>query len=453
MRNQRKFPNELLVLVFQHLTKRDLLNCTYTCWTWNSIGNERLYYKVYSNSNDRFRKLMRTITGTPTHIGADNASGMPRQLGKLVKVIKLQRDYYFHANSRWYAELLSTLATVTPNVHSADIYGPNLSPSADSKARFDWEASLCSKWPYLRRLRIAAGKPTGDRKVRAENMENLLSRLHYLDIVYWPDFPDYIPPSPLMLSNIRMLKVAIQDKSCYDHLKEALKSCQDTLHTFTLSWSASSGLLSVDGLITGLRHLKKLGFSYSISAEFTISSFGDHIEHLELVGSHRLVENDADRETTKATLKTSRLKTLRVARCEHFVDFLAEILVANASTLQSLYFTGDSGDLLIESLVDNKAHLHNVTTLSFECGMLDDLKAQDLADIFPNVRYLEMTAGPFTSVVRWISSTTLNKFQSLEAIGSITFRELLQPNGYTMAFCDMERTLFLADVSEEADLG
>jgi hypothetical protein len=65
---------------------------------------------------------------------------------------------------------------------------------------------------------------------------------------------------------------------------------------------------------------------------------------------------------------------------------------------------------------------------------------------------LELTAGPFTSVVRWISSTTLDKFQSLAAIGSITFRELLKPNGYTMGFCDMERTLFLADVSEEADL-
>jgi F-box-like len=448
MTNEQKFPNELLVLVFQHLTKRDLLNCTYTCWTWNSIGNEQLYYKVYGNSNDKFRKLIRTITGTPSQTGVNIANVMPRQLGKLIKVIKLQRDYYFHANSRWYAELLSTLATVTPNVHTADIYGPNISPSVETSTGFDWEASLSSKWPHLRRLRIAAGKPTGDLRFRAYNMETLLNRLHYLDIVYWPDFPEYLPPSPLMLSNIMMLKVAVQDKSSYDRLKEVLKSCQDTLHTLTLSWSASTGSLSVDDLITGLRQLKTIGFSYSISADFAISSFGDHVEHLELIGSHRLVENEVDREITNATLKTSSLKTLRVARCEHFVDYLAEILVANASTLQSLYFTGDSGDLLIERLIDNRAHLNNVTTLSFECGMLDDLKAKDLADIFPNVQFLEMTAGPFSSVDRWIASKTLGRFHKLKSIGSITFRELLEPNAYTLGFCDMDRTLFLADVSE-----
>ncbi|KAI8578330.1 hypothetical protein K450DRAFT_247422 [Umbelopsis ramanniana AG] len=448
MTDERKFPNELLALVFQHLTKRDLLNCTYTCWAWNSIGNERLYYKVYGNSNDRFRKLIRTITGAPSQTGVSTANGMPRQLGKLIRVIKLQRDYYFHANSRWYAELLSKLATVTPNVHTADIYGPNISPSVETTTEFDWEASLSSKWPHLRRLRIAAGKPTGDIKFPANNMETLLNRLHYLDIVYWPDFPEYLPPSPLMVSDIRMLKVAVQDKSSYHRLKELLNSCQDTLNTLTLSWSASSGSLSVDDLITGLRQLKKFGFSYSISADLTISTFGDHVEHLELIGSHRLVENEADRRVTNATLKTTGLKTLRVARCEHFVDYLADILAANASTLQNLYFTGDSGDLLIEGLMDNSAHLNNVTTLSFECGMLNDLKANDLADIFPNVQFLEMTAGPFSSVERWITSKTLRKFHHLKAIGSITFRELLEPNGYTLAFCDMERTLFLADVSE-----
>ncbi|KAG2172633.1 hypothetical protein INT44_002648 [Umbelopsis vinacea] len=448
MTDKRTFPNELLALVFQHLTKRDVLNCTYTCWAWNSIGNERLYYKVYGNSNDRFRKLIRTITRTPSQTSVNIANGMPRQLGKLIKVIKLQRDYYFHANSRWYAELLSTLATATPNVHTADIYGPNISPSVETTTGFDWEASLSSKWPHLRRLRIAAGKPTGDLKFCANNMATLLNRLHYLDIVYWPDFPDYLPPSPLIVSNIRMLKVAVQDKPSYDRLKEVLESCQDTLNTLTLSWSASTGSLSVDDLITGLPQLKKFGFSYSISADLSISSFGDHVEHLELIGSHRLVENEADRKVTSATLKTTKLRTLRVARCEHFVDYLADILVANASTLQSLYFTGDSGDLLIEGLIDNNAHLYNVTTLSFECGMLDDLKAKDLADIFPNVQFLEMTAGPFSSVERWITSKTLGKFQDLKAIGPITFRELLDPNGYTLAFCDMERTLFLTDVSD-----
>jgi hypothetical protein len=444
----QNLPSEVLTLVFQHLTQRDLLSCTYSCWAWNAVGNERLYYKVYGNSKDRFGKLIRTINGTESPNKHDNPNTRPRSLGQLIKVIIVQRDYYFHANSQWYPQLLSRLAALTPNVHSADIYGPGINRSDDTTTRFDWERSLSSKWRHLKKLRIAAGKATGDIKLHVYNMDNLFNRLHYLDIMYWSDFPSYLPPSPLVMSNIRSLKLAIQDRPSYDRLKEALQTCQDTLHTLTISWVASSGPLNVDDLIISLRQLKNFGFSYSISAEFTITTFGDHVEHLELIGSHRLMENEVDKAAGNAMMKSSNLKTLRIARCEHFVDYIPEVLAANSTTLQNLYFIGDSGDELLTNLVTSGMRFCNITTLSFECSMLDDMMAKDLAHIFPNVQFLKLTAGPFTPAEHWLTSETLAQFKYLKAIDLQTFRELLDRNSCTIALCELEFTLFLPDITE-----
>lgn len=432
-----QLPSEVLRITLQYLAHHDLLNCSYTCWSWNQAANVLLYYKVYGFGESMFEKLLRTIT--PIRLPSDgqnsNATSRRQQLGQLVKVVVMRKDDSFRDFSDWYLPLLPKLAFATPNVHTASLYDPCASATMFSSSyrslSFDWNEAFGSNWLQLKKLKLEAPSRSGFHEGGMINIMKVFERLQSLDITYCSAIVmlklPYVPAMPFL----ECFKARVLYGDDYQRIKALTNVCRNRFHTLALIWQltiVSKPPVTLDDLTLELPNLKSFGFSYFYSRNFTISSFGAHLEELELLARDCRFEDQVDSLIGKAMMKMSKLKTLSLITCCALLEYIPMVIESNKGTLQKFYFSGKDGDKLIEDMVASNLRAYHVTTLYFEYHDLDKSMVRHLAEIFPHVQFLTLTRGKARSVQSWLSLQTLQVFKNLIGLGTTTCSELLDPS-------------------------
>ncbi|KAG2172636.1 hypothetical protein INT44_002651 [Umbelopsis vinacea] len=334
-----------------------------------------------------------------------------------------------------YLPPLSKLASMTPNVHT--VYVRDSRALVTALSAFDY----ASKWPKLKTLGLSS--PAYHLSSNTINFISVLSRLQHLDIVYAYSFPEYILPlSPIKLK-LQSLKISIFNQLQYEGAKVMIECCRDTLNTLVISWEVTASShppLTLDNLILGLPNLKILGLTYSFHSKFTISSFGNQLEELEI---H---VNKARREQLEVLIgdvlkKTSNLKTLSFGtKVSPFVEDIPMVIQSNIATLQNLYLSCNSGNDLVTSLIAMGIRTDNLSTLSFECMNFNDYMVRSLASIFPKLEYMDLTRGRLSLDQPWITNDSISLFRYLKGINAKTmFSQLVDPSRYNFAKYDIER--------------
>ncbi|KAH8548431.1 hypothetical protein BGW37DRAFT_507115, partial [Umbelopsis sp. PMI_123] len=438
-------PCELVTLIFQDLTRQDLINWTNVCWAWNSSGNPLLYHKVSGWSEGMFEKLLGTITEpqTPNRESDSNIISRQQQLAQLINIVEIRTDERFCDTASWYLPMFTKLAALTPNVHAADIYDPSTYGNSYGGLTFDWNEILSSKWPHLQNLKLKAPTRYVFQPGGLLNITSILQRLYHFDIEYTNSFMGFVHLSPPIMTNLMSLKVTIRDGAQYERLKLMLQHCRNTLHTLAISWQSNFEyypMLNLDDLTLGLPNLKALALRECYSPKFTIINFGSNIEHFELIG-HSCSKGNLS-QLVKAMIKNPNLKTLRILNCWD-IEQIRMALEINQVTLQTLHIASSNWAKLIDYLVANNTQVNNVTTLFFHMYndfQLDDLansKAASLANIFPRVERLLLTRGRITFSqgyhqdemlhhrTQWIDADTLSHFRHLKYIDTTTFDGLV----------------------------
>ncbi|KAI8578324.1 hypothetical protein K450DRAFT_247273 [Umbelopsis ramanniana AG] len=444
-------PKELLELVFEELDISDLVSCSYTSWFWNDTANVLLYREIDGLPLYRVKKLLRTLA--PPRFENDNDTSevttRQRKLGGLVKVIKMFEIGGDDANvlsHPTFAYILETakLGLLTPNVHTAEMYEAKpFKRDQLPSPPFRWGLSE-SKWQHLKRLTIISSDIRVSGCIRKDFFDMLL-QLDHLDMLDAKKFLSCGSPSVPITPNLTSLKVSVRDKIQYDHVMIMLQSCRRTLHAVAIQWlpyGSISQSFNLENLIKTQLNLKALALTYDKNSRLTISSFGDQIEVLEVIGNRRGNEQ-VEEEIGKAMMKASKLKTLSLGTCSYYTEYIPTIIDRNKATLHSLYLTSDVGDELIDLLLAANVRADQVATLCFECRYLDNSMVQSLAEIFPSVNYLGLARGKAKSDRKWIAPQSLSYFRKLVGVDVWTFRELLDPDSYHGSKYKIRRPLML----------
>lgn len=447
-------PKELLELVFKELNCQDLVSCSYTSWFWNDTANVLVYHELSSLSLDRLRKLVRTLAPTYVPNGLDTPETTPRQrqLGNLVKVIKLReiqdRAYLIAKPTVAYLEESAKLTLLTPNVHTAVIYDVNVvNGGTISSSPLQWDLSI-SKWQHLNRLKIlASGAHThGDIGI---GVVELLPQIEHFDVLDAERILGCTFPSMPTTLNVVSLKISVGDHIQYDQVMTMLQSCRNTLQSLTIKWLLSQAIrksLSLEKIIQTHPKLKAFALTYHESSYLTIDSFGDQLEVLEVIGN-RQGNEQFEVEVGRAMMRTSNLKVLSLGTCSYFIEYIPTTIDRNRMTLHSLYVTSDVGDELIDLLLADNIRADCVTTLCFECRYLDNTMVHSLSIIFPYVEYLGLARGKAKSDRKWISTQSLSWFRQLKGIDIWTFRELVDPSSYHGLKYKIQRPLIITSSS------
>ncbi|KAH8548430.1 hypothetical protein BGW37DRAFT_182267 [Umbelopsis sp. PMI_123] len=439
-------PDELLSLIFQNLGSRDILSCSYVCWTWNKAANPLLYYNIFSCSQGVFENLIRTIT--PPESSSENEAMCPsrqKQLGALIRVIRIHNDHVFYGFAYWYLPALCRLAAFSPNVHTVDIYEPSASVNGLNNTTLNWQTILGKGWPHLKALRLV------DPKIHIRNgryltdIDNTLYQLRHLDIMHTTVRLESHLLGPLSPTNgqLKSLKIRVNEAYDYALLKRLLQSCKNTLDTLVLSWHMSildHPSLSLDDLILELPNLKSLGFTYSGNEACNITSFGEKLERLDIIGNSYFSLEQCHKIIGHAMMKTTNLKTLSLESCPWLVQYIPMVIDVNRATLQTLYFVSDTGYQWISTLAKNSMPFYSVTTLCFECLSLNDNIVLILAAIFPNVQFLSLAKHRGINQ-NWILSGALSHFQHLKGVDKWTFHEVVDQNNFNYAQYDIRYPL------------
>lgn len=433
MGNISQLPSELIRYIFQDLPYRDWYSCSCTCWTWNGIANMFLYQNVCWLSEESYQKLMISITTSNSTYISNNLrmSTRQKQLGSLINVMELRIRY----SSELWSLPFSILASMTPNVHTVYVREPGELIGIPSA--FDY----ASKWSKLKTLGLSSLSYSFPRNTT--NFVSVLNRLQHLDIIYAYSFPEYILPSSPIKLKLQSLKICIFNELQYEGAMVMIESCRDTLNTLVISWevtATSHPLLSLDNLILGFPNLKVLGLTYSFHSKFTISSFGDHLEELE-IHVNKVRREELEELIGDALKKTSNLKTLSLGtKVSPFVEDIPMIIKSNITTLKNLYLNCNSGNNLVTSLIMMDIRSENLSTLSFECMHFSDFMVRSLASIFPKLEYMDLTRGRLSFGHPWITNESLSLFRYLKGInGKTMFSELIDPSRYNFAKYDIER--------------
>ncbi|KAG2172632.1 hypothetical protein INT44_002647 [Umbelopsis vinacea] len=445
-------PKELLELVFEELDRSDLVSCSYTSWFWNDSANVILYREIHGMTLDGVYDLIRTLELNQFENGPDiSLTKRRRKLGSLVKVVRKAEELgepeeFSFIIRGTLAYLLQTkdLSELTPNVHTAEMY-ETATASRDVFALPPnlWDV-LEYQWKHLRRLTITHFKERAPWRIR-DSFLDILLQLDYLDILDTTKFLSCDFPSAPVTPNLSSLKVSIRDYIQYDHVMTMLQSCQRTLHSLAIQVLPPGCIIipfSFDNLLKKQLNLKELALTYDETSQLTISSFGDQIEVLEVIGN-RQGNQQVEEEIAKAMLKASKLNTLSLGTCSYFTEYIPEFIDRNKATLHSLYLTSDVGDELIDFMIEDNLRADQVTTLCFECRYLDNSMVQRLAEIFPSIKYLGLGRGKAKSERKWITHQSLSRFRNLVGVDMWTFRELLDPNSYHGSKYKIRRPLML----------
>ncbi|KAH8548433.1 hypothetical protein BGW37DRAFT_470200 [Umbelopsis sp. PMI_123] len=423
-----QLPDELLDFIFRYLGYRDLVSCSYSSWAWNGAANRLLYHNVCGRSEIRYRQLMRTLTATNGSNETEymKADMRQQQIGRLINVIEIRLNSLY--NDTWYVPDIAKLTSITPNVHTVYVCEPGMESTLTPSA-FDYG----SKWPNLKTL-VLRSLSTYHLPSNTSNWVNVLNKLHHLNIMDADGFSEYILPSSPITLNLCSLKICILNESQYNGAKVILERCRNTLHSLMITWaittSNSNQPLNLDDLILGLPNLKVLGLTYALHSKFTISSFGDQLEELEILANGNPHEQFQDM-IGKAMKKTSRLKTLSLRGVCLERNHVPLLIRNNLATLQNLFIECKFGHQFIEFLFEHKIWSRNLTTLHFECINCSDAAVVVLRDLFPNVELLVSRRGTDGFDGRWIITSLVSLFQNLKDIKTSTMFNHIQRLSHT----------------------
>lgn len=470
---------DVLLSIFENLERPDLLKCTYTCWTWNAVGNIQVYRKVQPSSLKKFEELIRTISEPST--SQSNASTMvqqfehllkrdtlkfqyrmvtisecpfkllsrtyteqqntrsdtlwkmkrPQQLGQLIKNVTLKSLAYNDITG--YPSQLMQFARFTPNIQTADIDYLQIYFEACFTPRVDWEHDIGSKWRQLKNLALRTFDCYECPIPPLSSMESALYHLEHLNTLEWTDFLYYLPhPGPNM-KHLRSLKVVISDVPSYENLKELLQSCQNTLCSLSIWWCISANSndapLDLEDLLRKLPKLKEFALKYSYEHIFAISSFGDRLESLILISSPVEGDGQIHEIVGNAVSKTSNLQRLEIRYCKHIGKYMHTIAKNNKPTLQSIFIASRNAAEVISNLKWHDIQAANITTLGFHF-IQENLQLLDLANIFPRVESLSLPDFSFSRSKGWINSESLNQFRHLKGIDWRTCDQLIEKNRF-----------------------
>jgi hypothetical protein len=398
-----------------------------------------LYKNVCQLSNESYQKLMIAITTSDTTSMSNytRMNARQKQLGSLINLMELRLRYY--SSDLWYLPPLSKLASITPNAHTVYVSEPG--ELMEVPSAFDY----ASKWPKLKTLGLSSLSYYVSRNTT--NFINVLDRLQHLDIIYAYSFPEYILPlSPIKLK-LQSLKICIFNQLQYEGAKVMIECCRDTLNTLVISWevtASSHPALSLDYLILGLPNLNVLGLTYSFHSKFTISSFGDQLEELE-IQVNKVRREPLEELVGDVLKKISNLKTLSLGtKVSPFAEDIPMVIQSNIATLQNLYLHCNSGNNLVTSLIMMDIRSENLSSLSFECMNFSDFMVRSLASIFPKLEYMDLTRGRLSLGEPWIKNESLSLFRYLKGINAKTmFSELVDPSRYNFAKYDIQRLSIL----------
>lgn len=473
-------PNvDVLLSIFDNLERRDLLICTYACWTWNMAGNMLVYRKVQPSSLKKFGQLIRTISEPST--SRSNASTMVQQFEHLFKrdILKCQyrmvtisecplallsRTYIEQHNTRndtlWkmkrpqqlgqliknvtlkslayndiigYPSQLMQFARVTPNVQTADIDFLQIFFQEGFTSKIDWELDIRAKWQQLKNLTLRTFECYECSIPSLSCMESVLYHLEHLNTLEWADFLYHLPHPGLNMKNLRTLKVVVSDVHSYGNLKELLQSCQNTLYSLSIRWCISAtsnhAPLDLEDLLKGLPKLKEFALKYSYEHVFAISSFGDRLESLILISSPVEGDGQIHEIVGNAVSKTCNLQRLEIRYCRHIGKYMHTITKNNKSTLESIFIASRNAAEVISNLKWHGIQAANITTLGFHF-IQENLQVLDLANIFPRVESLSLPDFSFSGSKGWIHSESLSQFCHLKEVDWRTFAQLLEKSRF-----------------------
>jgi hypothetical protein len=462
MESNIKVPSEILSIALKHLCPQDLVSCSRTCWTWNTIANTLLYEAVSLSSIANFRQFVECISDSKNHHEgcAENTSGSHQPpLGQLVKAVEVTGGYTRSDDRQNYSSTLSRLASHTPNIHTAKLFLPILSVDTVDGSPFSWN-TLATQWPKLTDLTLKGSENTGVDTYDLHNIDHVFYRLQRLNVTHCENILTHIrTPLPFL----QLFVTTIYSPSDYQALKELLRTCQTTLHTLVIElWCFHRhALFDLDDLGIGHKQLKAFGLKKHDMSQVTMTNFGDNLEHLECWNISPGPDAALGQSIHQGMTKTSNLKTLSFGG-NIAVYEISRVVVANKNTLHTFYLHHDRGIDLIPLLQENKVQLYNVVTLCFECKLLENTHVQSLAKVFPNVKFLALcrntrsrnlimtrtTTVPDGRTLNlyqtkknatWISTEALSQFRHLEALDKINFRELEDQSLSTLQQCDISR--------------
>ncbi|KAH8548427.1 hypothetical protein BGW37DRAFT_523448 [Umbelopsis sp. PMI_123] len=427
-----KLPDDVLRLIFENLTRTDIVNCTYTCWIWNAAANKRLYSKLSVPSKRRLELLIRTIAEPQSTSESENSRTVTKrqQLGSLIHDVTFRIPDRPGANLRWSSSQLSTFANSTPNVHTVYIRDFSIFQRFDvATSWLDWE-SLDSPWRHLKTLKIASNLRSSSTRAHIYNMEGVLNRLQAVDTIFWSNFLLCLPQPLPVMENLKSLKVAITNKASYEQLKALLPRCRNTLRSLSIRWESTATYnppLSLDNLMAELPKLKIFTLQFDKHARFTVDSFGDQLECLSLNGLPETMDGDIDDMVGQATEKTSNLKRLHIPDSKRIDNYIPNIIEANKMTLQTVYINSSNGANVISMLMDKKTEATKVTTLGFRLTG-DHNKLFELSNIFPGVECLGLIPWANDDKYDKIAADRLSQFRYLKGVDRITLEMLIAPS-------------------------
>lgn len=264
--------------------------------------------------------------------------------------------------------------------------------------------------------------------------------LQHLDLTECKGILYHTLLAQLNMPYLKTLMVNIHSTSDCQALKKILRTCQHSLHTLYIGVARMLQPLSVnlDDLEVGRTPLKVLKLLFHGDSEINITSFGENLDHLELMilrAEHDYIQYDSLHQA----LINGNFKCLRLLADPHF-DQLPSILEGNKNTLHTLCLIGNAGRL-IEHLMMNKVRLYGITTLPFNGNGLKHSGVRSLAEIFPNVEFLALTSLE-ESDSRSCITTALSHFQHLKAIDKITCQDMIDRSISTYPTCSMDGLQF-----------
>lgn len=176
----------------------------------------------------------------------------------------------------------------------------------------------------------------------------------------------------------------------YSRLLDVITTCRGTLELLALDWSIeeTGQWQDLDLLIENLPKLTSFGLAWNGLSDFGISSFGDHLQELELIDSIPYHNAALDNKLGMALACTSNLKKLKVRSHRTLLNDAFTAVEANRTTLEEFYFCGSDISSELLGLSWKKVSVPNLRVLHLHTALCTFSAATSIPAVFPQLQFL-----------------------------------------------------------------
>ncbi|GAB5588870.1 hypothetical protein Unana1_03770 [Umbelopsis nana] len=247
----------------------------------------------------------------------------------------------------------------------------------------------------------------------------MAAKLQYMDVRCGSWFFSCLPPSAPAFPSLQCLKVRVATIANFRRLKQIVAGCRNTLETLSISWKAPStpdGLEDISPLILESPKLRAFGLSWKSNSSFRLASFGDRLEHIELVGRDSPQSLGIDQVVGEALVLTSGIKTLCFVKSRSIEEYIYRSIDNNWKTLEEIYVYGLSGNAMLAALKSSAAVLTKVTTICMHVTRFNLLSLCLLPDMFPAVQFLDLRQPAISQLKEREYAKVFDMFQYLKSV-------------------------------------